>query len=184
MGVEAVRRDNICKTQCTFALNSPPPANNVVNDGTLTAPLPPPAAQRPPGPAPPRPQPGLPLRQLPPRPPLRSVPAGFTSSSPATFFPPQPAPGPGPATGDRRPREGPLPGPGVPVVPGPVAAPSGGAPVVSLGGQSGPVPVVVPAQVPGAGPVVVQPPGSLRQPRPLFNFPSIRLPNLSDLFGL
>ena len=59
------------------------------------------------------------------------------------------------------------------------------APIAGNMGQSGGgVPVVVPAQVPGAGPVVVQPPGSLRQPRPLFNFPSIRLPNLSDLFGL
>ena len=154
VGVEAVRRDNICKTQCTFALNSPPPVNNVVNDGTLTAPLPPAPARQPPPPlasGPPRP--GLPLRQLPPRPvaPLRP---GFSASSGGqTFFP---APGP---SGGRPP---------VPVV-------AGSSPVVTIG-QAG-VPVS-----PGVG--VASTPGSLRQPRPLFAFPSIRLPNLSDIFGL
>ena len=93
VGVEAVRRDNICKTQCTFALNSPPPVNNVVNDGTLTAPLPPSPARPPlplaPGPplaSGPPPRPGLPLRQLPPRPvaPLRP---GFSASYPLSVSP-------------------------------------------------------------------------------------------------
>ena len=43
VGVEAVRRDNICKTQCSFALTSPVPVANLVQtaEGTLTAPLPP-----------------------------------------------------------------------------------------------------------------------------------------------
>ena len=170
VGVEAVRRDNICKTQCTFALNSPPPVNNVVNDGTLTAPLPPSPA-RPPlplasGPLPlasgPPPRPGLPLRQLPPRPvaPLRP---GFSASSAGqTFFP-------GPGTSGGRP-------------PVPVVAASGPAPVVTIGQPpQGPVP-----GGPGGAPVSgqVNTPGNLRQPRPLFAFPSIRLPNLSDIFGL
>ena len=147
VGVEAVRRDNICKTQCTFALNSPPPVNNIVSDGTLTAPLPP--AQQRPGvgsnreQAPPRPS--LPLRQIvPPRPqaPLRPG-----------FFPPVGAGN----TGVRPP-------PPPPPPPPPAGGPGGQAPpVVTLGGQQ---------------------PNNIRQPRPLFAFPSIRLPNLSDLFGL
>ena len=171
VGVEAVRRDNICKTQCTFALNSPPPVNNVVNDGTLTAPLPPSPA-RPPLPLasgpPPRPGPGLPLRPLPPQLPPRPVTPlrpGFSASSAGqTFFP------------------GPAPGPSGPRPPVPVVSASGPAPVVTIGQPpSGPVPVG-----PGGAPVSgqVNTPGNLRQPRPLFAFPSIRLPNLSDIFGL
>ena len=147
VGVEAVRRDNICKTQCTFALNSPPPVNNVVNDGTLTAPLPP-TPQRPSLPlsnVPPRP--AVPIRQLPPRPPRQ-------------FFPP-------PAPASVQPSGGRLAPVSVPAPPPP--------PVGGIGGQT---PPVVPVGAPGSGP------GSLRQPRPLFAFPNIRLPNLSDLFGL
>ena len=146
VGVEAVRRDNICKTQCTFALNSPPPVNNVVNDGTLTAPLPP-TPQRPSLPlsnVPPRP--AVPIRQLPPRPPRQ-------------FFPP-------PAPASVQPSGGRL---------APVSVPAPPPPVGGIGGQT---PPVVPVGAPGSGP------GSLRQPRPLFAFPNIRLPNLSDLFGL
>ena len=49
VGVEAVRRDNICKTQCSFALTSPLPVANLVQtaEGTLTAPLPPKRGGRP-----------------------------------------------------------------------------------------------------------------------------------------
>ena len=165
VGVEAVRRDNICKTQCTFALNSPPPVNNIVNDGTLTAPLPP--SQRPSlsslsslplNNLPPRPS--LPLRpqvpQRPPQPPLRPT---FSGTGPG-FFPPNVAAG-------NNVVRGPAPAP----APAPGQAPPGGAPppppVVNLG-QGGPG----------------QTPSNIRQPRPLFAFPSIRLPNLSDLFGL
>ena len=156
VGVEAVRRDNICKTQCTFALNSPPPVNNIVNDGTLTAPLPP-SQQRPSlsslsslplNNLPPRPS--VPIRpQVPQRPqvPLRPT---FSGSGPG-FFPPNVGGG---NTGVRPPAP----------APGPVAP--GAPPVVNLGGQQG------------------QAPNNIRQPRPLFAFPSIRLPNLSDLFGL
>ena len=151
VGVEAVRRDNICKTQCTFALNSPPPVNNIVSDGTLTAPLPP-SQQRPAVPAnrdqgPPRPN--LPIRPIPQRAPQAPLRPGF--------FPPV---GGGGNTGVRPP----------PPPPPPVGGgPGGSPPVVTLGGGQQ-------QQVPA--------PNNIRQPRPLFAFPSIRLPNLSDLFGL
>jgi len=148
VGVEAVRRDNICKTQCSFALNSPSPVSNIVTtDGALTAPLPP-TPQRPvnAGPTIPIPsvpsRPGSPIRPIPPPPPRPPLRPGFTGSS-STFFT---AP-----TGGR-----------------PGSIPVSGTPIVPLG--KGPIPV-------GAVP-------NHRQPRPLFTFPSIRLPNLSDLFGL
>ena len=153
VGVEAVRRDNICKTQCTFALNSPPPVNNIVSDGTLTAPLPP-SQQRPAVPAnreQAAPRPNLPLRQIPPRPaaPLRPG-----------FFPPVGPGGPGVGGANTGVRP-----------PPPVGGPGGSPPVVTLGGQQPQV------QVPA--------PNNIRQPkRSLFAFPNIRLPNLSDLFGL
>ena len=157
VGVEAVRRDNICKTQCTFALNSPPPVNNIVNDGTLTAPLPP-QRQPPLQNVPPRPG-QIPIRQLP----LRQQPirAGFSGSNTGTFFPP--SQGSVAPSGGRPPVQPPV---------------SGSAPVVNI--------QFPPPGVPGAGAGQVggQVPGQLRQPRPLFAFPSIRLPNLSDLFGL
>jgi len=138
VGVEAVRRDNICKTQCSFALNSPKPQSNLVqtSEGTLTAPLPPPPSpsrpiiSKPSIPANPS-RPGTPSRPIippPPRPPIRP---GFSGTGPSKpFFGP---------TGGR---------PNVPPLP-----------------PQAPIP-------------------TNRQPRPLFTFPSIRLPNLSDLFGL
>ena len=173
VGVEAVRRDNICKTQCTFALNSPSPVNSIVNEGSLTAPLPP-TPQRPVPPlanVPQRPGVPVPVRQL--RPPLRP---GFSGSSPGNFFP-QSQLSVGPSAGRQQ----------AAVSSGPVPSLSQPPPGVHVGGAGGASVQGVPGAgasvqqgVPGAGVA----PGSLRQPRPLFAFPSIRLPNLSDLFGL
>ena len=78
VGVEAVRRDNICKTQCSFALNTPEP------EGSLTAPPPPLPPRTPLNPpraplSPSRPiTPNRPpLAPNPPRPPLRLGGASF-----------------------------------------------------------------------------------------------------------
>ena len=70
VGVEAVRRDNICKTQCSFALNDA----SASTDGVLTAPPPPVPPRAPLPPRPPvvsRPASRLPIPPSPPRPPLR-----------------------------------------------------------------------------------------------------------------
>ena len=136
--------------------------NNIVNDGTLTAPLPPQQRAPPLQPPVPRPGPGqIPIRQLP----LRQQPirAGFSGSSTGTFFPPSSA-SVGPSGGR----------PPVPPQQPPVQPQAGSSPVVNIQPAA--------SGVPGVGPQ--QGPGTLRQPRPLFAFPSIRLPNLSDLFGL
>ena len=136
VGVEAVRRDNICKTQCSFALTSPVPVANLVQtaEGTLTAPLPPKRGGRDHPPHLPRPPSGVPSRPLPqaPPPPPRVPRPGFSGPG-APFF----------TTGPSGPGSRPLP-------------------------QGAPPP---------------RPPLH-RQPHSLFTFPSIRLPNLSDLFGL
>ena len=135
VGVEAVRRDNICKTQCSFALTSPLPVANLVQtaEGTLTAPLPPKRGGRDhPSHLPRPPSASRPLPQPPPPPPRVPLRPGFS-------------------------------GPGAPFF---------------TTGPSGPGSRPPPQGAPPPGP---QP---HRQPRPLFTFPSIRLPNLSDLFGL
>lgn len=54
-----------------------------------------------------------------------------------------------------------------------------GAPPVLVGG-----PIPAGAGVPVQGVPVPAPGNTNRQNRPLFNFPSLRLPNLSDIFGL
>lgn len=173
VGVEAVRRDNICKTQCSFALNSP----DATTEGVLTAPPPPPA------PSPPRaPQRGSIRAPNAPRPPLRpSIKAPSFFSSPTG-----PRSQPVSVTGTAQ-------GPSIPIVP----VQSAGIPIGSgTGGVSG-VPIGTGTSLgssvslgQGAGPVlqggtVLQSgvPNS-RQPRPLFTFPSLRLPNLSDIFGI
>ena len=175
--MEAVRRDNICKTQCSFALNSDPPT-----EGVLTAP-PPPAPPRAPLPprAPARPLPPnrLPLPPNPPRPPLRQSAPFFGSppSGPRTVGQPLPSQAIPPiANGVSQPN---LPPPlsnsppinGIPLGAG---VPLGGSGVLPPGGGN------IPANL-GQSNI---PTGNNRQPRPLFTFPSLRLPNLSDIFGI
>lgn len=188
VGVEAVRRDNICKTQCSFAFSTPPESIAPVTtllpgvDSVLTAPLPPNPPQTPsqgPRSAQARPNlPRVPSPPLPPRPlpPLRAA----TPSASSSFF-----------TSPTATRS--ASGGGLQVV----NSGGGGTPTTNQG--SGPPPPLATTstggqvnlgtinQIPGVGgningAVGAGPAG--RQPRPLFKMPSLRLPNLSDFFGL
>ncbi len=200
VGVEAVRRDNICKTQCSFAFSSPaasdpslaPSASLAAAggvDSVLTAPLPP---------SPPQPPTGLrsagnprnilpraPSAPLPPRlPPRNSFSSAAASQSAATPFFSSP-------TASRS-------------ISGGLQVVSGGGGVGNAGSSNqgaGQLPLAATTangggqvslggggninQIPGgsSGVVGAAAPAS-RQPRPLFKMPSLRLPNLSDFFGL
>ena len=188
VGVEAVRRDNICKTQCSFALSTPPDAivSNLPGvDSVLTAPLPPsPPQQLPQGPrSASAARPGsLPRAPSPPRPPLPvrsgagSGGSTFNAATPvaassAPFF-----------TSPSATRSS---GSGLQGVSGGSTGNQGAGTVATSGsgqvslGNINQLPVVnnnINNNVAGA------PAG--RQPRPLFKMPSLRLPNLSDFFGL
>ena len=192
VGVEAVRRDNICKTQCSFALNPP----DSVTEGVLTAPPPPPPRNNNPlpprAPFPPRPispsRPLPPLPPSPPRPPIRqssffsspSAPRG-PSSLPITSLLVVPPQSGGVNLGGSTGKQGGSSGGGSGLVNGVPTVANGPLNNGGVGGGGGgPITVSGPVVV-NQGPSVVP---SNRQPRPLFNFPSLRLPNLSDIFGL
>ena len=178
-GADAVRRDNICKTQCSFALNSPGNGLNFdPSSDTLQAPSlrpfgqPNPRGQQPqqnPTPTTPINQPtnngninlggGGPInpnRPLRPQPPVSQ---SLNAPSPPNAF--------GAAIFNNRvPAQPPS---ALPVPPGPPRPP------LRIPNPPGPV-----AFNPGSRPPQ---PNPGRQPRPLFNFLP-RLPNLSELFGL
>ncbi len=175
-GLDAVRRDNICKTQCSFVLNALDPENGgngrphhqnfFLASDTLEAPgffgdigggnggdpiggpLPPPAST------------SVPQPQLAPRPPFRGPTTAIGSLGRPGAPPPIP---PGPPPPPRAPRPPPspqiVPPPPVPTGAGPSPSTANGRP--TSGSQINPT----------------------RQPRPLFNFIP-RLPNFSELFGV
>ncbi len=200
--MEAVRRDNICKTQCSFAFSSPaassdpslaPSSASIAAggvDSVLTAPLPP---------SPPQPPTGLrsagnprnilpraPSAPLPPRlPPRNSFAAAAASQSAATPFFSSPTAsrsisgglqvvsgggGGGGNAGASNQGAGQLPLAGTTANGGGQVSLGGGGNINQIpGGSNGVVGAAAPAS---------------RQPRPLFKMPSLRLPNLSDFFGL
>lgn len=157
-GAEAVSRDNICKTQCSFALNSP------ANSDTLQAPS---LSFQPSVPSPTQQAQSVELPTgnrgsstlnptlLPPTRPTNN-PQGFGG-----LFPRAPPPSP---------QIPPIPPSALPVAPAPrpLRPPQGQQ--FNGGGRQPPPPPPPPQNTP-------------RQPRPLFNFLP-RLPNLSELFGL
>lgn len=163
-----MRRDNICKTQCSFALNSP--GGFDPSSDQLQAPLafsPQPAVQQ----APPphlSPQQHLQQQQGPPPPRQQQQQQQQTLFAGIRAPPPPPLP-PSP--------------PNIPRAPRPPLAPGIGLQFGASQQTNGPVPTGSRAptnQPPPPPPPQVNP---TRQPRPLFNFLP-RLPNLSELFGL
>jgi len=185
-GEEAVRRDNICKTQCSFALNAPS-GNSLLFDPSsdqLQAPLPfanpahPPPPQPLPPPLQPPPPPPIPDSNLNPivtpiRNPTDSVSDSAFRVLNTNLRPPVPPSPPVPPVPPRPPRP-----PSLPPLPlPPQLPPQGGGGGSGVGGGVG-------TQLSPQSPVSAQTGGQgTRQPRPLFNFLP-RLPNLSELFGL
>ncbi len=195
-GEEAVSRDNICKTQCSFVLNGG--AGNILGfdpfSDTLQAPLPSPGTLQPPPPPQQQQQQLPPQRSPPPR--HRQQQQQPPRSTPITqpIRPPRPPNPPSLFSGIRPPPPPPVP----PAAPLPPRAPrppnnvnGGGLPFGANNNNAAAVAAAGggPRGDPGGGQATsaseqqasINNPN--RQPRPLFSFLP-RLPNLSEIFGL